>query len=170
MKASSRSRALTLRLTRGAAVAALYTVLTLLSAMLGLSSGVIQFRLSELLCVLPLFIPEAIGGLFIGCAVSNLITGCAVWDIIFGSIATLLGALGAYALRRIPEGFKWTATLPTVLSNAVIVPFVLMYAYGVEDAYAFLFLTVGVGEIVCAGVGGYLFYRMLKPYSATLFR
>ena len=83
--------AITRAITRGAAVAALYTALTLVSAVFGLSSGVIQLRLSESLCLLPLVMPEAVLGLYVGCIISNLITGCAFWDIIFGSLATLIG-------------------------------------------------------------------------------
>ena len=90
----------TLRLVRGGLIAALYVVLTLVSAVFGLSSGVIQLRLSEALCVLPFFMPEAVPGLFIGCLLANLITGCLPFDILFGSIATLLGAVGARLLGR----------------------------------------------------------------------
>ena len=74
----------TVFITRAAAVAALYVVLTWLSKIFGLDSGVIQFRISEMLCVLPLFTPAAIPGLFVGCAIYNLIAGNAVWDVVFG--------------------------------------------------------------------------------------
>ena len=148
--------------TRGALIGAMYVVLTLLASAMGLSSGVIQFRFSEALCILPIFMPEAIPGLFIGCFISNLLAGGVIWDVVFGSVATLIGALGAYYLRRLPEKFKWAATLPTVLANMIIVPFVLIYAYGAPDSYAFLMLTVGIGEIVCAGFGGTGLYYLLK--------
>ena len=161
---------ITLYTTRGALSAAIYVVLTLLSATLGLSSGVIQFRISEALCILPLFFPEAVPGLFVGCLLSNILAQGVIWDIIFGSIATLIGALGARALRSLPEKYKWAATIPTVLANMIIVPFVLIYAYGVTDAYPFLMLTVGIGEIVCAGVGGSGLYYLLKKYDKQLLR
>ena len=84
-------------------IAAIYVALTFLSALMGLSSGAIQLRLSEAMCLLPLIFPEAIVGLTLGCAIANLVTGCVFWDIVFGSVATLIGALGAYLLRRLPE-------------------------------------------------------------------
>ena len=149
-------------LTRGGVIAALYTALTYLSFLLGLSSGVIQFRISEALCILPIFMPEAILGLTIGCFISNLVTGAFFWDIIFGSVATLIGATGAFLLRGISDKLKWIVTLPTILANAIIIPFVLIYAYGVPDGYFFLMFTVGVGEIVCAGIGGSLLYYTMK--------
>ena len=152
----------TQQLTRGALIAAMYVALCYVSTIFGLSSGAIQFRISEVLCVLPIFMVEAIPGLFIGCILSNMIAGCVFWDIVFGSLATLIGAVGAYLLRGLPEKFKWVVTLPTLLANMIIVPFVLMYAYGVEDGYFFLMLTVGLGELVCGVIGGSVFYYSTK--------
>lgn len=149
-------------LTVGALVAALYVVLTMLSSMLGLSSGVIQLRFSEALCILPVFFPSAVYGLFIGCIISNILANAVIWDVVFGSIATLIGALGALALRRLPEGLIWLSTLPTVLANAIIVPYVLVYAYGASEAIYFIMLTVFIGEAISAGVGGTLLYHSLK--------
>ena len=151
-----------LYITRGAIVAAMYVALTYLASMLGLSSGVIQFRISEALCVLPIFMPEAIPGLAIGCLLSNALTGCVFWDVVFGTVATLIGAVGAYLLRKLPTRLIWLATLPTVLANAIIVPFVLLYAYGIEGGYFYFMLTVCIGEVVCATIGGTLLYFAMK--------
>ena len=149
-----------------AMIAALYVVLTAFSAVLGLSSGVIQFRVSEALCILPLFVPASIPGLFIGCILANvLVSGGVIWDIIFGSLATLLGALGTYALRNLPKKLLWLAALPPVLSNAIIVPFVLIYAYGVPDAYWFIMLTVGIGELLSVGICGAALYHGFKKHK-----
>ena len=76
-------------LTLGAVIAALYVALTFLSSQLGLSSGVIQLRLSEALTILPVFTPAAVPGLFIGCLLSNLLAGGVIWDVIFGSLASI---------------------------------------------------------------------------------
>ena len=40
------------------------------------------------------YTPAAVSGLFVGCLVANIIGGGMIWDIIFGSIATLIGAVG----------------------------------------------------------------------------
>ena len=69
-------------------------------------------------------------------------------------------------LRKLPEKFKWVATLPNVLSNAIIVPFVLIYAYGVTNGYFALMLTVGIGELVCGVLGGSVLYYALKSSKA----
>ena len=155
-------RSSALYLTRGAMIAALYVAITWLCSVVGLSSGVIQFRISEAMCILPVFLPEAVPALFIGCMISNLIAGGVVWDVILGAVATLLGAIGARLLRRLPKALMWVATLPTLLANVLIVPPVLIFAYGVLDAYWFIALTVGIGEIACACIGGTMLYFILK--------
>lgn len=101
---------------QAAMIAALYVVLTYITNLLGLASGTIQVRFSEALCILPVFTPAAIPGLFIGCLISNLITGGIIWDIIFGSIATLLGALGTYFLRKRSLYTRFHLSSPTLLS------------------------------------------------------
>ena len=152
----------TLYLTRGALVAALYVALTYASALFGLSSGAIQFRLSEMLCILSVFMPEAVVGLTVGCFIANLITDAIIWDMIFGTVATLIGAVGARLLRKLPQKLIWIATIPTVLANALIVPFVLIYAYEVPGIYPYFAATVAIGEIVCALVLGTALYHSLK--------
>ena len=146
-------------LTHSALIAALYVVLTWISAVLHLSSGPIQLRLSEALTILPVFTPSALPGLFIGCILANFLSGSLVLDIVFGSIATLLGAVGTYLLRK---KSKYLAVIPPIVFNMLIVPLVLQYAYGVQDAYWFLILTVGAGQILSAGVGGLILHRSLS--------
>lgn len=149
-------------------VAALYVILTYISNIVGLANGAIQFRISEALCILPVFFPEAVFGLAVGCAISNLITACPLWDIVLGSAATLIGAFGARALKFLPEKLKWLLGLPTVISNAVIIPFVLMYVYEFPGSYFYFLLTVGLGELVCALIGGALLYYSIKKRFKSL--
>ena len=155
-------------LTRAALIAALYVALSYVSTIFGLASGVIQFRISEVLCILPILMPEAIPGLFIGCVIANIVGGCLFWDVVFGSVATLIGAIGCYYFRKLPEKFKWVCTLPNLLSNCIIVPLVLMYVYDVPDGFFFLMLTVGLGELVCGVIGGSAFYYSTKRLNLKL--
>ena len=149
----------TLFITKAALIAALYVVLTGVSAMFNLSSGVIQLRLSEALTILPIFTPAAIPGLFFGCALSNFLYGALPLDVLFGSIATLIGAVCAYLLRK----HKWLVPLPSVLANMAIVPPVLKLVYGAPDAYPFLLLTVGIGEVISIyGLGMVLMFALEK--------
>ena len=153
-----------LRLVQAAMVAALYIVLTFIANELGLASQAIQVRFSEALTILPYFTPAAVPGLFIGCLLSNILTGCALPDIIFGSLATLIGAIFTYKLRK----FKWLTPVPPIVANTVIVPFVLLYAYGIRPLW-FSFITVTIGEILSCGVLGMLFLFALEKCRDKIF-
>ena len=147
-------------LCQAAMVAALYVVLTWVSAMLGLSSGSPQCRLGEAVCVLPLFMPAAVPGLGVGCFVANLLFSPAPADLIFGTLATVLGALGCRAVAHLWRGKgigrTVVATLPNVMSNAAIVPLILRYAYGLEDGFWFLAADVALGELIAGTLLGTL--------------
>lgn len=153
-------------ITNGAVIAAMYTVLTAISASVGLASGAVQIRLSEALTVLPYFTSAAIPGLFVGCIVSNLLFGGAVWDIVFGSLATLIGAVGTYLLRR---RSKWLAPLAPIAANTLIIPLVLSTVYQAEETLAFLFVSIAIGEIISCGIFGIILVNVLNRYSKDLF-
>ncbi len=146
------------RITEGGVIAALYVGLTFLSSLFGMSSGFIQFRISEILCILPVFTPAAIPGLAIGCALANLLTGALPFDVLFGSLATLLGAVGTYLLRK----HKILALLPPIVSNTVIVPLVLLFVYFTDASYLLMCLSIGISEALSAGVGGYFVAQALR--------
>lgn len=166
------ARSHVLYLTQAAMIAALYIVLTILANALGLANYIIQIRFSEALTILPYFTPAAIPGLFIGCLLSNILTGCAMPDIIFGSLATLLGALGTYALRR----WKWCAPICPIVANTIIVPLVLVYGYGLMmegmtlvQCLSFYCLTVGAGEVISCGILGMILLTILEKYKGRIF-
>jgi uncharacterized membrane protein len=151
-----------LRVAQGGIIAALYVVLTLVSNAFGLANGAIQVRISEALTVLPVFTPAAIPGLFVGCIISNTLTGAVLPDIIFGSLATLAAAWGTYRIRHMN---RFLAPIPPILANTIVVPFVLRYAYGAEEAIPFMMLTVFVGEFISCGILGMLVYPMIRRIS-----
>lgn len=165
-----------LPLVHAAMIAALYVVLTMLANALGLSNNPIQIRFSEALTILPFFTPAAIPGLFVGCILANLFTNAHYLDIIFGSIATLIGALGTYFLcgRAKPEKqtgiFKvLIAPIPPILANTIIVPLILAYVYKFEGGIPFFMLTVGIGEIISCGVLGIILLKTFQKYRKYLF-
>ena len=150
------------RLATGAIIAALYAALTALSASMGLAIGPFELRFSEALCILPVFTPAGIPGLYVGCIVANVIAGGHVLDILLGSLASLIGAVGTYALRKKPI----LALIPPVLSNTLIIPPILYYVYGFTDGgFLFLFLSFFVGEALSAGGFGYLLWRGLRKHG-----
>ena len=137
-------------------IAAIYVVLTALAAGFNLASGAIQVRFSEALTILPLTI---------GCLLSNILTGCALPDVIFGTLATFIGAVGSYMLRK----NRWLCSLPPILSNAIIIPFVLRYAYHIPGSIPFFMLTVGAGEVISCFIFGQILISVLNPIRDTIF-
>lgn len=155
-----------LRITQAAMIAAIYVVLTVFISAFNLASGAIQVRISEALTILPVFTPAAIPGLFLGCLISNLVTGGMPLDVVFGSLATLIGACGTYALRK----HKWLAPLPPIIANTIIVPFVLRYVYLAEGTIPFFMLTVGIGEVISCYLLGSILHRVLDRYKEHIFK
>ncbi len=131
--------------TRAAMIGALYATITVIFA--PISYGMVQVRISEMLLVLPYFMPAAIPGLFVGTLIANMFGGLGILDIVFGSLATLLSA---YLVSKI--GNKYLVPLPPVIINAIVVGLVLHYVLGLP-----LYLTamwVGIGQVIaCYGLG-----------------
>ncbi len=153
---NSKNRQKILFIVHAALIASIYTVVSLIFA--PTSMGPVQLRVSEALCVLPYFTPAAIPGLFVGCIIANSFVSGMIWaDILFGSLATLAAAIVSYLVRR----FKWLVPLPAVILNALVVPFVLKYGYGFDDALWFMMVTVGLGQIgACYCFGMPLMYAL----------
>lgn len=160
-------------MTQAAIIAALYVVLTMIANVMGLANYAIQVRFSEALCILPFFTVAAVPGLTIGCLIANLLTGAAIWDVLFGSLATFIGAIGTYLLRK----HKVLMTLPPVIANMVIIPCVLRFGYGimwelngVDWAIPYFAVTVGVGEVISVCVLGGVLLNALLPYKNVIFK
>lgn len=152
-------------LTQGAIIAALYIVFTFIANAFGLANGTIQVRFSEALTILPYFTPAAIPGLTIGCLLSNILTGCTIFDIVFGTLATLIGAIFTYLLRK----YKFLAPIPPIVANVLIIPPVLKIAYGATDALPFLMFTVGLGEVISCGIFGMILLFALNKRRNVIF-
>ena len=150
---------------QAAMIAAIYVVLTVIGA--SFAFGPVQIRFSEALTILPAFTPAGIPGVFLGCLISNIITGALLPDVIFGSLATLIGAVFTWMLRN---QSRYLAPLPPIIANAVVVPFVLKYAYMEPLPIPFMMLTVGIGEVVSCGVLGLILYGALNRYRNDIFK
>ncbi len=141
----------TLRLAAAALVAAVYAAATI--ALAPISYGPLQFRVSEVLTILPFFMPVMTWGVWIGCILANLYTG-SIFDIVFGSLATLLAALctAHFGKKGNTRANRLLGCLMPVVFNAVIVGAVLTWGYRIMEfesplaSFAFNALTVGIGE------------------------
>lgn len=145
-------------ITTAAIIAAAYVVLTFVSAAFNIAYGPIQFRLSEALCILPVFTPAAIYGVTVGCFISNILSFNAL-DMLFGTLATLIAAILTYLTRNIryKELPLLSAVFPVIL-NAFIVGAEISVFFLNNTAFFTGFiisaLQVGLGEIVvCYGLG-----------------
>ena len=136
-----------------AIIAALYATITL--AFLPLGFGMVQFRFSEALTILPVFTPLAIPGLTVGCMIANAVGSTIIGpiDILMGSSATLMAAVCTYYLRKIKIGpVAVLAPLPPVIFNALIIGAEL--AYVTETGLIINILWVALGQLtVCYGLG-----------------
>lgn len=167
------------RLAEGGLIAAMYAALTLLIPAASFGTG--QFRLSEMLTILPVFTPAAIPGLAVGCLVSNLfglMSGANVagaWDLLLGPLATLAAAFATRALRSVRfKGLPVLATLPPVLLNAVVVGLELTFALFADPTAglaALNMLLVGLGQLGACTVCGLILCAALEKSgaAATLF-
>ena len=159
-----KNRKSALFLTQAAVIAALYVALTYVSNALGLAYGAIQFRLSEILTVLPVFTPAAIPGLTIGCILANITSPFGVIDIVCGSVASLLAALCTYALKNVCiKGLPVLTVIPPVLFNAVIIGLEIWYLEGrVAEIFIISALEIAAGQIVMCVAIGLSFIRIIR--------
>ena len=140
-------------------VAALYAGLTI--AVAPLAYGPIQFRFSEVLCILPFFFPFSVWGLFVGCILANIMSTLHILDVIVGPVASLLAALCTmwigknYDKNRLLT--KALACFPPVIFNAIIIGALIAYVtIGTDEPVAFIiaFAWVGFGQFVVMYVLG----------------
>lgn len=183
--ASASASRRTARIARTGMIAAVYAAATLVAllALQGLAWGPVQFRISEAVCVLAVLTPAAIPGLTAGCALANLIalavngTGAlGLLDVVFGSLATCLGALWCWKMRKRPK----LALLGPVIANALIVPAYLPLMLQGMGFYTIPFTSIALDGayvpmylfgLVATGIGEALvMYVLGLPLLAALKR
>ena len=137
-------------------IAALYAGLTI--AIMPLSYGPVQLRVSEVLCILPFFFPFSVWGLFIGCIAANILSPYPL-DIIVGPIASLIAAICTMYIGKLSAreriSIKALACFPPVLFNAVFIGAMIAYimvSEGAADAFMPAFISsglwVGLGQLI----------------------
>ena len=150
-------------LAAGGLIAALYVGLTMIFA--PISFGPVQFRVAEMLTLLPVLSPVSVPGLFIGCFISNLIFGAPWQDVVFGSLATLLAAY----LTRLFRKDLWLAALMPVLVNGLAVGSMLAAVYGLPWLATMGFVALGEAG-VCYVLGIPMLRLLEKRFGGLLGR
>lgn len=143
----------TRNLVYGAVLGALYVLLTHLQNLLlpGTTSMLIQFRLSEMLCVFALYTPAAVGGLSIGCLLYNISTAATLpLDWMVGTVATFLSTLCMYRFRRLRVGkLPLLQLLMPALWNGVLVGSELtVYLVGTPLWLNMLYVAAGEAAVL----------------------
>lgn len=167
---------------QGAIIAALYVVLSLLTYQFSYLE--IQCRVAEALCMTIFFTPAGAFGVCVGCFITNLFGGS--WmDIVFGTLATVIAAVITSLMVRAMKKKSTTLgirnmlllPIPTVVVNAVIIPFVLYYGYGIvtmgsatakASVLALMAFSVGAGEIISCYVFGPIIVKILKTVESHI--
>ncbi len=158
MQSKIKSNQMVRKIAHTASIAALYVVLTGVSSAFGLSYSGIQFRLSEMLTILPVFSPFAVTGLTLGCFISNLASPLGIIDIIFGTFSTFISACLTRLLSEIKiKNIPILAPLPPVVMGAVVVGAMLSFLMPEGFSFYAFFasaISVGIGQFVmCYGFG-----------------
>lgn len=143
----------TLKITRGAIIAACYVVITLLTASFAFKE--IQFRIAEILMFLCFYKKEYCVPLIIGCAIANLFSPMVLLDLFFGTFATALSAICMWKSKNI-----YVAAVFPVIFNAIIVAIELKIA--LKFPLFMSMLTVGIGELTVMILGVFLFKVVLE--------
>ncbi len=146
------------RLTKSAVIAAVYAVMTLLSGVFGLAYGGVQFRISEMLCVLPVYSSSAVAGLTVGCIIANIFSSVNPVDMVIGSLATLFAAILSRRCRNMTfKRIPLVSMIFPVLFNAVFVGAEIAFFSG-DKAFLPVFfanaLSVGAGEVAVVFIFG----------------
>ncbi len=170
-------------ITQAAIIAALYAVLSILTYTF--SHLEIQCRVAEALCMTIFYTPAAILGMFVGCLITNIFGGA--WlDIVFGSLATLIAAVITKPITNMLHkkyGNKLSVKasllipIPTVLVNAIIIPFVLYFGYGITSmgsatstaaVLGLMAFSVGAGEVISCYVFGPIVVKIMERVDQVL--
>ena len=145
-------------------IAAIYVVFT--APFANIAYGPIQFRLAEVLTVLPIFSAATIPGVTLGCFIANLINpnNLGPVDIIGGSLATLIAG---YFSWLIGKKNKPLGIIPPIVFNGLIVggylPFLLL-----DSGSTVTLQAIGVSMLSVAGSEAVLLVVLGLPLIAII--
>lgn len=165
---------------RNAVYVALYVVLCKIFA--PISYGPIQVRIAEAMCIMVVFDNLAVVSITLACFMSNLLFGGTpnlMIDAILGSLATFIGL---YLATLIKSNNFFLKMLPTIISNAIIIPFELIVLMGWDTVDVFgktlvgkvaivaSAISVAIGEVIAIYVLGYILYKCLLKHRDNIFK
>ena len=181
---NGQKRKITARLiTEAAIIAGLYVVLSLLTYQFSYLE--IQCRVAEALCMTIFFTPAGAWGVCIGCFITNMFGGSWI-DTVFGTMATVIAVVLTLPITKVIKNktgdlLDWKHSLlipiPTVVVNAIIIPFVLYYGYGISSmgnatakwaVLGLMAFSIAAGEIISCYVFGPIVVKIMKTVEERM--
>lgn len=150
------NKSATLWLVRTALIAALYVTLTV--AFSAISYGPIQFRISELLILLPLWNHRWTPGIVLGTIIANFFSPLGLIDVFFGSLATFLGIICMTKVAKMSSPL-YSLVCP-ILSNAYIIALELRIVYSLPFWESLIY--IGISEAIIVLLGYFIISTMAK--------
>lgn len=142
---------------RSGIIAAIYFVITFILSLVNLAYGPLQFRLSEVLTLLPVLLPEGVPGIMFGCMFSNLLSPYGAVDIVIGTFASSIAAILTRHLRK----NIYLAAMPPIIINALLVPVIFLFL-DQETVYWIAFLEIFTSQSIVILFAGIPFILVLK--------
>lgn len=136
-------------------VAVIYIIFSL--AIQSLSFGPIQFRLGEMLLVLPFINKKYSISLILGCFIVNLYSTLGIVDIFFGTFSTFLMC---FFITRVSN--KWLIPIIAGFLTGSMIGLELHLVFGMPLLVTSL--TVGAGELITVVVGVLIFNIIENKY------
>lgn len=140
-------------ITINAIIAAFYVVAT--TTLAPISYGAMQFRLAEVMMLLPFYNRKFTYGIVIGCAISNIFSPMGIVDILVGTSASLLVCLGYRYINNV-----WIAVLFTSVATSLSVGTMLYTLLKVPPMFAYVY--TGISEMAVLVLGAIVFKALMK--------
>ena len=128
-----------------AIIAAVYAALCL--ALAPISYGGIQFRISEILLILPFYNKRYSISLILGTFIANIFSPMGIYDMIFGTAATILVCIVIINLKD-----KKFIALAAAVINGIIIGAELYFVLHLNLVLSVIYVAVGEFVVVLIGV------------------
>lgn len=132
-----------------AVLAAIYVALTVINP---IGTGAIQFRISEILCVIPFFNRKYIPGMVLGVGIANIFSSLGLIDVVVGVTISVIAYTLSYFIKNV-----WINALQYSVLAGLFVALALYLVLGLP--YWFSAATVGLSTLITTFIGTFIFKK-----------
>ena len=133
-----------------AVLAAIYVALTVINP---IGTGAIQFRISEILCVIPFFNRKYIPGMVLGVGIANIFSSLGLIDVVVGVTISVIAYTLSYFIKNV-----WINALQYSVLAGLFVALALYLVLGLP--YWFSAVTVGLATLITTFIGTFIFKKI----------